>query len=466
MRSPLGAAVALPFLMACQAVTSAARPPLESEGEIYLYLQPLSVEKGRLAFEVESVSALRTDGTPLPLTVPAGRAPAAGATGQRLLAWGRLAPGNYAGLAIKTRRATLARPDGDADLLVPPEPTRVEAQFPVARQSATVLWLSLDLARSMGPTSFTPVFSIALPPPPVPGLIGWISSPSAGNVTVLDKHTRRVVAVVESAGDPQGVAVDEVQLRGYVASSADDEVRVLDLLSGATLAAIRLRPGDRPRDLGLTPDRTLLVSVNAGSATVSFLDPSGRLEIDRAQTGNEPVSLLIDRSGRRGYVCNRMSNSITVLDFPSRALVGSFATEAQPMYAQLDRAGSRLYVIHEGSPFLTVYAVPDFTRVNRVFIGLGATSLKVDPRTDLLYLSRRGASQIEIIEPMSLISLGTIDVPDDVSYMAIDDTENTLLALLPGGKAVAVVDLTSRRTLALVDAAGEPFRVAVVGERR
>ena len=145
------------------------------------------------------------------------------------------------------------------------------------------------------------------------------------------------------------------------------------------LLPIRLRPGDRPTDLGMTPDRQTLISLNTGSASASFLDPATTLETSRVQTGYEPSYLLIDRSGKRAYVCNRMSSSITVLDVANRATVGLIATEASPVAVQLNRDGTKLFVVHSGSPFLTVYAVPSYTLLGRYFIGLGAASLNSTP---------------------------------------------------------------------------------------
>jgi len=199
---------------------------------------------------------------------------------------------------------------------------------------------------------------------------------------------------------------------------------------------------------------------------VSFLDPLTQSETSRVQTGYEPQYLLVDRSGRRAYVCNRVSSSITVIDIANRAVVGSIPTEAAPVAAQLNRDGTRLYVVHAGSPFLTVYNVPAYTLANRAFVGLGAASLKIDPLTDLVYLGRNNSDQVDVYEPATVLAIGRIELAGGVSYMAIDDVENTLLAVVPDRSQVAVVDLTSRKVLAIVDGAGEPFRVVVAGVRR
>ena len=55
--------------MGCQAATSRLRPPLEEEGEVYLYIQPYPQEAERLRFSIEGMSAVSDDGREFPLEV-------------------------------------------------------------------------------------------------------------------------------------------------------------------------------------------------------------------------------------------------------------------------------------------------------------------------------------------------------------------------------------------------------------
>jgi hypothetical protein len=102
---------------------------------------------------------------------------------------------------------------------------------------------------------------------------------------------------------------------------------------------------------------------------------------------------------------------------------------------------------------------------SRVFIGLGATTIRVDPRSELLYVSRGGERRIAVLDPIALQQMDSIDMPGAVSYMAIDDAENTLLALVPERASIVVIDLTSRRRVAEIPAGGSPYTFAFFGER-
>jgi len=461
MTRTLCVAVLFSALAACEAPSSAVRPPLVNEGEVYLYARPAAPGSGSLAVELETASALRNDGSQTALELREGAPSEAAVPRQRLLGFARLSPGSYAGLVLKIRRAALVGAPGQSELAVPTESVHVEGPFSVVQKRATVLWLGLEPEPGGSPAKL----SLVQPDEALPARSAFVTSPEAGTVTVVERHSWQVLSVLEVPGEPAGVAFDDLQLKAYVARSAEDAVEILDRASGARPPPIQLRPGDHPMDLALTPDRSLLVVVNSGSATVSFVDPARGIELDRAQTGADPVSLTLDHLGRRAYVCNRTSGTVTVLDLPTHGVVATFGTEAQPIGLRLNRNGDHLFVAHAGSPYLSVFSVPGYALVGRYLVGLGVAGIELDTRTDLLYLGRRGSPQIEVYEPTTLLPVGFIDVPGPVAYMTIDDVENALLALSPRVGAVAIVDLSSQRPISVVEVTAMPARIAVAGER-
>ncbi len=462
----------LSVLGACEAHRPRARvlAPLQDEGELYVYLDPLPAGAERLAFTLESLSARRADGGAAAMTLLLPDVSRIAVEGQRLLAFGRLAPAAYSGLALKVKRATLERDGRRSDLLVSPEGNPVDIPFSISRRRATIVVLSLRYAASVAQGfAFAPDFAATTPGPLVPSLAGYCSSTGMDGVTVFDKHTRRVAAVIPTGREPQGVAVDARLGRVYVALSGEDQVQVLDTYTGEEVGRISLRPGDRPRELALTPDGRVLVVVNPGSNTASFLDAAALLETDRVQTGEEPSSLLLDRAGRRAYVLNRRSASVTILDLATHLVAGTGRTNAEPLRAALNRAGTRLYVIHGASPYLLALSLPDLSIAARLLVGVGSfgvSALLVDARTDLLYVGRPDEDRLEVYDPASLMPLADVDLPGPATFLAIDDAENTLFALVPSRRTVAAVDLVGGRALGSFGVGEEPYQVTVVGERR
>ena len=464
----VAASVLLGLLLGgCRTLAPArAAGPLGDDGALYLYVQPFPEDAERLALALGSVAAIRADGTTVPLALAVSDLSGRDTTRQRLLAHGRLPPGEYAGVLLQVRSATIARDGARSDLLVG-EPLRIEAPYTVAKGKALVRWLDLSPAGAEERAfAFTPTFALVAPPIPNPDVLGFALSGAEDAITVFDRMRRQVFAVIPTGRAPGGLAFDVRQARLYVALTRDDEIQVLDALTGAELKRIPLQPGDEPREVALAQGGQILLVSNRRSATVSFVDPSAAVEVARVAVGEEPGRILVDRSGLRAYVMNTRGSSLSALDVPTRAVARTVPTESEPYFAQLNRAGTRLYLIYAASAYMDVFAVPELTLSSRVFVGLGARALKVDPRTDLVYVGRRDDDRLQIFDPFQFVAIGTITLPDAPGDMLIDDVQNLLLAALPERGSLAFVDLTRREMVSVADVSPDPVRLAVSGERR
>jgi DNA-binding beta-propeller fold protein YncE len=463
------AAATLALLAGCAtAAVRTGRPPLsESEGEVQVYLDPLPAAAARLALQVESVAAVAADGAMVPLELLLPEVRADPAARQRILAVGRLAPGSYGALLVKFRRATLAAEPRPVDLALPDGPARVPVSVAVRRQRATVIALALQYPRSVEQGfAFDPSFAAAVPGPTVPEVAGYCTTAGWDQVTVFDKNARRVVSAIPVGRGPQGIALDPRRPRAYVALSGEDRIAIVDVLAGEVLGRIPLRPGDEPREVGVTPDGRLLVTVNSGSNTASFLDPSSTIELGRVDTGEEPGPLLVEPGGRRAFVLNRRAGSITVLDLANRAVAATLATDAEPLAARANRAGTRLYVIHGGSAYMGVFSLPDLQALKRVYVGLGASALAVSQRSDFIYVGRRDGERLQIFDPVSFFPVSSLGIGAPPAYLALDDVQNALFALEPSRRTVEAVDLLSGRSLAAMEVGDDPYQVALAGEPR
>jgi len=461
-------AACLSLLAGCSAVQRpGGRPPLEREGEAYLYLDAFPRGSERLAFAVGSIQAVAADGRAVPLDLALADLSGASVRSQRLLASGRLEPGSYAGLLVKVERATLRQDEGASDLVVPAEPVRIDAPFTVAPRRATVLWARLDAAASVrNRVEFAPALAVSSPDPLLPELSGYCSNSGDDNLTVFDRRTHRVTGVVPVGRQPAGLALDPARRRAYVALSGEDAVAIVDLHSSEEVGRVLLRPGDGPREVALAPDGRSLLVANGDSATVSFVDADAEIETDRLPVGVDPVSLLLDRSGQRAYVFHRASASITVIDVPNRSIVRSVATEPEPIRGRLNRDGSRLYVLQAGSPYLAVLSAPDLTPISRVLVGVGAGALELDARTDLVYVGDRFGGALRVFDPASLLPVARVEVPGPVTRGEIDGAEDVLFTVVPSRRMVAANELVSGRALAPVEVGNDPYQVAVYGARR
>ncbi|MEI6226598.1 MAG: hypothetical protein WCS72_17780, partial [Deltaproteobacteria bacterium] len=386
--------------------------------------------------------------------------------GERLLATGRLPPGRYSGLQVTVASASLSAGEGAPKLTVDEAPARVDVGFDVRSGQAVVLSLALDPKRSIkGGADFTPWFTGVVPARTPPSLVGACTNTATNDITIFDTWTKAVTGVVAVGRSPFGLVLDPTVARGWVALSGQDQLDILDLSRMESVSRIPLRGGDEPRAVQMLPDRRTLLVANHRSRTASFVDGFNTQELARVPVGEAPWSITLQRGGNRAFVLNRRSNNMTILDLGTRQAIGSVPTEPEPIFAASSRDGRRLFVIHAGSPFMTEYAVPAMTVSRKIRVGLGATSIKLDSRTDLLYVGHEEVGRLEVYDPLSAIPVDAFDVPGWVSQMAIDDAQDQLFALMPGLRAIAVIDLTSRRLLSVIEVSGNPYEVKLAAER-
>lgn len=459
---------ALALLVAAGCQLRAAGPgiplPLDEEGELLVYAAPLADFPAQLEFTLGQLAAAREDSVDAPLEL-IFRELSAKRPRQRLLAQGRLSPGRYGGLLLSVQSAVVTTDEGPADLLLPPEPVLVPVAFEIHRRRATVLSIAFRPQASGVELPFDPRAVAALPAEPVASVRGYCASPFRHQLLVFDQRQKKMVSAVATRPGPRGLALDGQQGRLYVALAGEDQLVALDALSGAELGRARLMAGDDPLELALVPARRLLLSVNRGSRSVSFVDPASMTPMGRVEVGEQPSSVTVDRDGQRAYVFNTRSNSITVLDLASQSVVSTLSTEPEPLWGRLDRQGTQLYVVQRGSESMTVYSVPQLVELRRVHVGLGASFVEIDPANDLVYVASETDPRVQIFDPFGLMPVDTLELPGPVSYMAIDDLENTLYLLVPSKGTLLVVDLPSRRVLEELDVGPQPYGLVLSGER-
>jgi YVTN family beta-propeller protein len=450
----------------CATVPSVVKPPLEEEGEVFVYLQPLSQDAERLRFTIDRLSLVRSDGGEFPLSLSLDEFKRNGAQRQRFVASGRVPPGRYRGLSFSVKKAALAGEEGESVLLVPEGPVTTDFSFDLARKQATVISLVLRYAESVrNGFSFSPVFSVFVPAWPASGLLGLVANRDDNIITVFDKKSGEVAAMIATGRGPEAIALDQRAGRAYVSLSGEDVIEVLDVTAGRFVNELRLNVGDGPRELSLTPDGRTLLVLNAGSRTLSFIDPLALAELGRISVGDDPRSVLVDRAGRRCYVFNVLSGTVSVIDIANRATVATLPTDPGPTRGQFNSKGDRLFVVHERGAYLSVIDPSSLSIVQRVFVGPGLSFLKVDTTTDMLYASRAQEALIEAYDPFTLVAGAYIPAMRDIVYMTIDGQENNLLLLSAENKKLMTLNLISRKIIAETDVGGSPTWLTLMGER-
>jgi hypothetical protein len=437
-------------------------------GKLVIYLRPLpaeSVDAG-LRFRLAAAEAYREDGSSEPLRLHAIELPAEGSPRTTLLATGELPRGAYAGLRLQAASANRRGPEGHSPLRIAESAPLIPFEF-VADGSRPVLATLTLLHRdaSLDGTAFAPAFAASRPPRPSVEALGAVSLPDADLVALFDRTSGDVVDLVATAPGPRGLEIDRLRRRAYVACAREETLEAIDLADGRVLVSRRLRVGDDPAAVAVSPDSAIVLVVNSGSSTVALFDAPSLTERARVKVGNRPSYAVIAGDGRRAFVFDEMADAISVLDIATGSVIGAAVSEGGPYRGALDRSGERLYVVHRASPYVDALDPETLESVARVYVGPGATAITVDPRRDKIHVALATPPRIEVFDALSLLPSETIAAPAAVGVLAADAREYNLCMALPTRRALRIVRLVGQRPVADVELPGEPEEVVYVRER-
>ena len=150
------------MFFACQAKPSLVKPRLEEDGQLFVYLQSLTQEAERLTFRLEGMSAVRGDGSTVPVSLRLEEVRGTDVKRERLLASGDLPPGQYLGFSFRVKEATLKGEEGETALQPADEKPMTSVPFAIARRKAQVVSLKFLYRESLpGGIRFSPSFTAA-----------------------------------------------------------------------------------------------------------------------------------------------------------------------------------------------------------------------------------------------------------------------------------------------------------------
>jgi YVTN family beta-propeller protein len=462
--------IIFPFLLlisSCLPQESMTHVTRSNEGGVIVFLQPMPNEASNLRFIVETISAVQDDGNEIPFELLMNEIKGADLVGrQRRIGTGELPEGLYKGLSIRIQRAFLQGEEGETSLLPPEAPIIVEHSFSIKQKTNLALFLTCNPSGAVTDgVRFNPSFSLSMAARGFIHTKGYLSDASSNSILVFNKKRMQVTGVISTGTGPKGMVIDESRGRIYVAASGDDTVEVIDLLNEEIIGRINLNFQDRPTELALTPDGRTLVSVNEGSNTISIIDALSLFERTRIRVGETPVWASVDPSGLKAYIMNSSANSISVVDLTQNTLSASLSVENSPLMGAFNFEGNELYVIFKDSPNLAVIDPRQLTITKRIFIGSGAASIKADLHRGLVLVGKKHGGEISVIDPFSSMAIDAFQVDGNPAWMTIDDDENSLYAILPDKKTLQKIGLTSKQSIAELEAGDAPYAVVLMSER-
>ena len=296
------------------------------------------------------------------------------------------------------------------------------------------------------------------PPPPPPGnglLFVSEEAEGGGRVAAYDANTYDFVDSVALGGTPQGLGIDEANLKVFVALRTANQVAVIDATNLGATPNLVSSQGNGPFHVAYDSVHDLIFSPNLGSNNMGIAQADAPFALQGLAAVGRPAEVVIDPTRNVAYVTDNSSGSginivSTVAPFatsfvdttvdgavPDAVAFGLnriFVTHhvasdevvalnaddpssaplfrvpsggADPISVAVDLTRQRLYVANSGSSTITVLNALDGSLINGpIVLAVGAQPRTViyDSSRDRIIAVNRGTSTISVIDAANLLA--------------------------------------------------------------
>jgi YVTN family beta-propeller protein len=246
------------------------------------------------------------------------------------------------------------------------------------------------------------------------------------------------------------------------------------------------------------PSTHKIYAANEGAGSVTVISATtGATHI--VEVGREPIAIALNRTTNRIYVANDGSASVSVIDGASDTVIATIATSRLPYTLAVDEAANKVYVTHtyagavtaiDGATnsaqelkvgdadgivtdggahtvFLMTYEDPNIRvldaatgAVTRVAVGPHIWGMAFDEATSTLFLGHTSAGEVVALAEKSH-AVSAIPVGKIPCAVAINPVTRHLYAVNYGDETLSVIDLQTRKVIALVPVGKHPQGIAV-----
>ena len=296
---------------------------------------------------------------------------------------------------------------------------------------------------------------------------GFGDGADPSKVLRLDPATLAVQAEIALPAKGFGAVLDDSANRLYVGSTIDAAVLVIDTTTNQVLRTVQLATkvknkegkevyphGFRQLVLDAPNQRIYLPGLSMEDSALYVLN-TRTFAVDKVAPGFGPLATgaALDAARSRLFVSNLLGEILTV-DTRSLQIVKRYDSGGdQPLNLEYDSASNQLLLVDQGLAKLTegrkklqpgyqprpgnrllVLNADTGAAVRSVATAEGPVALRLDPQHQRIYVTNRGAGNVQVFDSRSQALLRTIALPTHPNSLALDAQRNVLYVSVKNGE--------------------------------
>jgi YVTN family beta-propeller protein len=440
----------------CKTVQEYAESPGTSSGQIAIFLKGPDETASDITFDLQAVTIMAEDGTSRDIMNTPRTLNSVDLIGRQVLISENIIPtGRYKKLRFVVKEAFIKRKEGLANLALPAEGIFIDIDISVMRNQNVSLFLKWKADESVAEGYlFSPAFSVKGEGPELSSLLIYVTNEDSNNVSVINRQSGDVVATIMVGRKPRGIATSLIRERPrvYVANAGSNSVSVIDPTENKVEFEMPIRFGSEPEGIavvGVSPEKELIFVANYGSDTVSVIDSTIYQEVQKINVGNGPIAIAVDPP------VERLSDML-FLSFQDSDALRRYREQFFNVYVanknskdvsilKMEKSGSRLdKTITVNVDWSPVALTVDEQRAKVYIANYGTENLSVIDMLQITYGNTAGA--VSAITNVGTSVIGVLPDPDLDRLYLLNDATNEIMIIRPFSEAYG----TSRATIAPV----------------
>lgn len=289
----------------------------------------------------------------------------------------------------------------------------------------------------------------------------FVSNEKDGTVTVIRSSTDTVEATVSVGNRPRGVGLSPDRRHLYVALGEDNAIGVVDVRS---LEVLRKIPsGSDPEAFAVHPGGLLYLS-NEDDRMVTALDPESGKILAQIQVGIEPEGVGVSPNGRWVMVTSESTSMVHVIAVPAHEIVANILVAARPREVTFTADSRWAYVTSELGREVTRIDVEKKTIDKKAKLDIPKAKpkgivLSRDEKT--LFVSLGRANQVAVLDASSLEVIAVVPVGKRVWGLALTRQGDRLYTCNGVDNTVSILDTESLEVVKTLEVGEAPWGVVI-----
>jgi YVTN family beta-propeller protein len=329
---------------------------------------------------------------------------------QAILAERRVPEGYYNKLQLLLSEVTIRKEGRIANLALPPEGIEIPVSISITKNKNASLFLLWNVDASVSDNyMFNPAFSVKKITPNISSLLVYVTNELSDNVSVINRDSGEVVSNIMVGKNPRGIATSLIQERTkiYVANAGSNSISVIDPNTQKVENEIPIRYGREPEGIAVgrvASDNELIFVTNFSSDSVSVFDSTSFQEIEKINVGRSPIAVAADP--------------------PVEELSGSrFLSFEEIMTLKSYRERfCNVYVANYNSNTVSVVSMDLSTKRSSEIVTLNVDwnpiAISIDFPRGRVYIANYGSDKISVINILDLIKGNDQGSVSDINHVA------------------------------------------------